>query len=183
VSTRQALLPILLFLVIATGWFLQDRKTGSPDPAAGKQGPDMFADQVEVTIMDESGRPAYRILADHLSHSPGTERFELTRPFIEVNRPRGDDWKIGSERGQMTDKGDRLWFLGEVNIHRQGDRPLHIKTSDLLVQPDEELAETDNAVAVSSAQYKINAIGLKADFRKNLLEFRSRVRGTFNATG
>jgi LPS export ABC transporter protein LptC len=183
VNTRQALLPILLILVIATGWFLQNRETGSPGSTVSKQQSDMFANQVEVTIMDESGQPAYHIMADYLSHSPDTERFDLTRPFIEINRPRGDDWNIGSEHGQMTDKGDKLWFLGEVNIHRQGGSPLHIKTSDLLVQPDDELAETNNAVAVSSAQYKINAIGLKADFRKSLLEFRSRVRGTFNVTG
>jgi LPS export ABC transporter protein LptC len=183
VNTRQTLLLVLLLLVVAAAWFLKNPQTADPDSVARKQGSDMFADHVEVTIMDESGQPAYRIMADHLSHSPDTERFDLTRPFIEVNHPRGDDWNISSERGQMTDKGDRLWFLGEVNIHRRGGSPLHIKTSDLLVQPDEELAETDNAVAISSAQYKINAIGLKADFRKDLLEFRSRVRGTINATG
>ena len=181
--TRQTPLLILLLLVVAAGWFLNKPKTAEPDSVVRKQGSDMFADHVEVTIMDASGQPAYHIMADHLSHSPDTERFDLTRPVIEVNRPRGDDWNISSERGQMADKGDKLWFLGEVNIHRQGGSPLHIKTSDLLVQPDEGLAETDNAVAVSSAQYKINAIGLKADFRKDLLEFRSRVRGTINATG
>jgi LPS export ABC transporter protein LptC len=183
VITRQTPLLILLLLVVAAGWFLNKPKTADPDSVVRKQGSDMFADHVEVTIMDASGQPAYHIMADHLSHSPDTERFDLTRPVIEVNRPRGDDWNISSERGQMADKGDKLWFLGEVNIHRQGGSPLHIKTSDLLVQPDEGLAETDNAVAVSSAQYKINAIGLKADFRNNLLEFRSRVRGTINATG
>ncbi|MCK5382497.1 MAG: LPS export ABC transporter periplasmic protein LptC [Gammaproteobacteria bacterium] len=174
---------ILLFLVVASGWFLQRPETGIPAATDHKRGPDMFADQIEVTVMDESGQPAYRLAADYLRHSPDTERFDLTRPFIEVSRPAGDNWNIASERGQMTDKGDQLWFLGKVSIHRLGSKPLHIRTSDLLVKPDEESAETDNAVSVSAPQYKIDAIGLKADFRKSLLEFRSRVRGTINAAG
>jgi len=182
VNARLALL-LLLFLAVATGWFLQKPENGSPNAAARKQGPDMFAKQVEVTIMNESGQPVYHITADHMVHSPDTERFDLERPFIELKRATGDSWNIRSERGQMADKGDELWFLGSVNIKRQGNRPLHIQTTDLLVKPDEELAETEYAVSISAPQYKINAIGLKADFRKDLLEFRSRVRGTINAAG
>ena len=181
-KTRLALL-LLLFLAVATGWFLQKPQSGNPNAAAREQGPDMFADQIEVTIMNESGQPVYHITADHLVHSPHTERFELERPFIELKRATGDSWNITSERGQMTDKGDELWFLGSVNIQRQGDSPLHIQTTDLLVKPDEELAETENEASISAPQYKINAIGLKADFREGLLEFRSRVRGTIDVAG
>jgi lipopolysaccharide export system protein LptC len=181
VNARQALL--LLLLAVATGWFLQKPEIDSPASTARTHGPDMFADQIEVTVMDESGQPVYHITADHLTHSPDTDRFDLTRPFIELKRAAGDNWNITSERGQMTDKGDELWFLGKVNIHRQGSKPLHIQTSDLLVKPDEEIAETENKVSISAPQYKINAIGLKADFRKDLLEFLSRVRGTVNAAG
>ena len=180
-NVRLALL--LLFLAVATGWFLQMPETGDPASTARKQGPDMFADQIDVTVMNESGQLVYHITADHLLHSPDTDRFDLTRPFIELKRTAGDSWNITSERGQMTDNGDELWFLGKVNIHRQGGRPLHIQTSDLLVKPDEELAETEDKVSISATQYKIDAIGLKADFRKDLLEFRSRVRGTIDAAG
>ena len=181
-NTRLALL-LLLMLAVATGWFLQKPQNGGPNATVRKQGPDMFADQVEVTIMNESGQLVYYITADHLTHSPDTDRFDLDRPFIEFKRAAGDSWNITSERGQMTDNGDELWFLGKVNIHRKGSKPLHIQTTDLLVKPDEELAETEYAVSISAPQYKINAIGLKADFRKDLLEFRSRVRGTIHAAG
>ena len=180
-NVRQALL--LLLLAVATGWFLQKPEIDSPASAARAQGPDMFADQIEVTVMNETGQAIYHITADELIHSPDTERFDLTRPFIELRRDAGDNWNITSERGQMTDNGDELWFLGKVDIHRQGGKPLHIKTSDLLVKPDEELAETENKVSISAPQYKINATGLEADFGKGLLEFRSRVRGTINAAG
>ena len=131
--------------------------------------------------MGETGQPAYRIMADQLRHSADSGRFDLTRPTIEVKHHNGENWNIDSERGQMTDKGDQLWFLGEVNIQRQGDNIMHIRTRDILVKPNEELAETESAVSISAAGYEIDAVGLKADFRNKLLEFRSRVRGTINA--
>ncbi len=180
-STRQTIIMLLLFLVIASGWFLRNMETASPVAADKKRGPDMFADQVEVTVMDDSGQPAYRITADQLVHSPDSESFDLTRPYIEVKRPAGNNWNIASERGQMTEKGDLLWFLGEVNIHRKGGTALHIRTRDVQVKPGEELAETDSAATISAALYKIDAVGLKADFRNRLLELRSRVHGTIHA--
>ena len=172
---------VLLFLVVASGWLLQKPEAISSTATAVKRGPDMFADHIEVTVMGESGRPEYRIRAEQLRHSPDKQRFDLTRPTIEVNHHDGGNWNIASESGQMTDKGDQLWFLGEVNIHRQGDSSMHIRTRDILVKPDEELAETDSAVSITATNYKIDAIGLKADFRNKLLEFRSSVRGTINA--
>ena len=180
-NVKQALL--LLLLAVVSGWFLQKPEIDSPATAARTRGPDMFADQVEVTVMNESGQSVYHITAENMTHSPDTERFALTRPFIELKRSAGDNWNITSEHGQMTDNGDELWFLGAVDIHRQGDKPLHIQTSDLLVKPDEDLAETENKVSISAPQYKIKAIGMEADFGKGLLDFRSRVRGTINAAG
>ena len=172
---------ILLFLVVASWWLLQKPGAGNSTATAVKRGPDMFADYIEVTVMGESGQPVYRVTADQLRHSPDSERFDLTRPIIEVNHRDGESWNIASESGQMTDKGDQLWFLGEVNILRQGDISMHIRTRDILVKPDEELAETDSAVSITAAHYQIDAIGLKADFRNKRLEFHSRVRGTINA--
>ena len=180
-NTRQAIIIFLVILVVASGWFLREMETVLPAATDQEHGPDMFADHIEVTVMNDSGQPAYRITAEQLLHSPDSKRFDLTRPSIEVKRPKGGNWNISSERGQMTEKGDLLWFLGEANIHRQGGNALHIRTSDILVKPKEELAETDSAVRISAALYEIDAVGLKADFRNKLLELRSRVRGTIHA--
>ena len=180
-STRQTIIIILLFLVVASGWFLRNMESGSPAATEQQRGPDMFAEQIDVTVMDDNGQPAYRITAERLQHSPDSESFDLTRPAITTKHPRGDNWNIASERGRMTEKGDLLWFSGEVNIHRRGSNALHIRTSEILVKPEEELAETDRAVTISAALYEIDAIGLKADFRNKLLELRSRVRGTIHA--
>ena len=180
-NSRHAIIIFLVVLVAASGWFLRDMETVRPAATDQQLGPDMFADQIEVTVMNDSGQPAYRITAEKLLHSPNSKRFDLTQPSIEVQRPNGGNWNISSEHGQMTEKGDLLWFLGETDIHRQGGNALHIRTSDLLVKPKEELAETESAVRITAALYEIDAVGLKADFRNRLLQLRSRVRGTLHA--
>jgi LPS export ABC transporter protein LptC len=58
--------------------------------------------------------------------------------------------------------------------------PLHIVTSDLQVKPDDEIAETDNEATITSDEFLINAVGMKADFNNDTLELRSRVRGHYD---
>ena len=53
-------------------------------------------------------------------------------------------------------------------------------TTDLLVKPDDEIAETENEATITSDEFLINAVGMKADFRKDTLELKSRVRGRYD---
>ena len=53
-------------------------------------------------------------------------------------------------------------------------------TSDLLVKPEDELAETANAAMITGDGYRNNAIGMKAYFRTGTLELLSRVKGTID---
>jgi LPS export ABC transporter protein LptC len=55
-------------------------------------------------------------------------------------------------------------------------------TTDLLVKPDDEVAETENEATITSDEFLINAVGMKADFSKDTLELKSRVRGRYDGT-
>ena len=87
---------------------------------------------------------------------------------------------------ESTEAADIIWLLGTVDIRRLSgaDRgPLHIVTSDLLVRPDDETAETDRETTITSDLFRVDAVGMKADFSKDTLELRSRVRGRYDGTG
>jgi len=179
-----AVLLLLLVAVIGTGWYLQQQGVGPQQTSASSTGPDAFVTGMQLTIMDETGQEIYRIESDTMTHFPEDEHFKLTRPRFDITRPDGTAWHITAERGQTTPDNDQLWLLGAVDIRRQGASKinnLHVKTSDILIKPDEETAETDNAVTISAEGYLVKAVGLKADLRKNLLELRSRVQGTIDA--
>ena len=177
---------LLLLSVIGTGWFL-DRQDNSQQPASvSATGPDSFVEDIDLAVMDENGHLKYQVRAEHMTHFPNNDILKLSRPDIDIVHTDGAVWHIKAERGETTTAGDRLWLLGEVDILRPATTTgsaLHVITSDLLVKPEDELAETENAATITGDRYVINAIGLKADFRTGVLELLSRVRGTIEGSG
>lgn len=186
-NTRQfGLLLLLLLSVIATGWFL-DKQGGNRLPASvSATGPDAFVENIDLAVMDDSGYLQYRVRAEHMTHFPNEDLIRLRRPDINIVHTDGAVWHIRSEHGETGTDGDRLWLLGAVDIRRPGTttgNAVHVVTSDLLVRPKEERAETENAATITGNRYMINAIGLKADFSTGTLELLSRVRGTIDGSG
>jgi lipopolysaccharide export system protein LptC len=187
VNLKQfGLFALLLLIVIGTGWFL-DKQGDSQLPASvSATGPDSFVEDIDLAVMNETGQLQYRVRAAHMSHFPNEDLLRLMRPDINIVHQNGAVWHIRSERGETTTAGDRLWLLGEVDIRRPASATksaIHVITSDLLVRPEEELAETEKAATITGDRYVIRAVGLKADFRSSVLELLSRVRGTIEGTG
>ncbi|HAJ92060.1 MAG TPA: LPS export ABC transporter periplasmic protein LptC [Gammaproteobacteria bacterium] len=179
------LLVLLLLSVIGTGWFL-DKQDASQQPASvSTTGPDSFVRDIDLAVMDENGHLKYQVRAEHMAHFPNDDMLKLSRPDIDIVRTDGAVWHIKAERGKTSTSGDRLWLLGEVDIHHSATTTgsdIHVSTSDLLVKPEDELAETENAATITGDRYVINAVGLKADFRTHTLELLSRVRGTIEGS-
>lgn len=182
---QLGLLVLMLLSIIGTGWFL-DRQTTSQQPASiSATGPDSFVEHIDLAVMDENGHLKYQIRAEHMTHFPHNDTLELSRPDIDIVHTDGATWHIKAERGRTTTAGDRLWLLGDVDIQRPATTTgsaIHVVTSDVLVKPEDEQAETDNAATITGNRYVINTVGLRADFRNNVLELLSRVRGTIEGS-
>jgi lipopolysaccharide export system protein LptC len=163
----------------------EDYTPASLTPVA-PDGPDAWAENMTLRVLDSNGKTAYKITAEHMVHYPETDRLELTKPLINITRQDGTVWQISAERGKSTASGDLVWLRGAVDIERQFGNvhgSLHIAASDVLVKPAEKMAETENIVLISTDSYRFEAIGLKADFRTNHLELHSSVRGKINGAG
>jgi lipopolysaccharide export system protein LptC len=184
VNGRQIVLyGLLLLLVTGSGWFLLQQETGLQRTAASASGPDAFVEELDLKVMNEQGQLEYRVVARRMTHYPNEERFNLEAPDIRILQPGGDSWRIRSEQGETNEDADIIWLLGAVDIRRRqtaAGSALHIVTSDLLVKPEEELAETDNAATITSGQFRIEGVGVKADFRNDTLELGSSVRGRYD---
>ena len=177
---------LLLLSVIGTGWFLDRQDSSQQQASVSATGPDSFVKDIDLAVMDEQGNLQYRVRAEHMTHFPHDDMLKLNRPDIDIVHTDGAVWHITAERGETTTAGDRLWLLGEVDIRRPESATgsaIRVITSDLLVKPEDELAETENAATITGDRYVINAIGLRADFRTSVLELLSRVRGTIEGSG
>jgi len=183
VNTRQALpFILLLVLIIGSGWFLDGRHTGLDEVTVSRTGPDSFVSGMHLDVMDADGRLRYRIIAPSMNHYPHKQQMELDRPLIDVQQRSGNAWRINAERGRTTDSGDRIHLLGSVGIHRSGvSGPLQIRTSDLLVRPEQETASTASAATITAPGHRVDAVGVDADFGRSTVKLRSQVRSRFDA--
>lgn len=180
-----ALYGLLLLILAGSGWFLLQQDNEQQRTGASATGPDAFIEDMDLKVMDEQGRLEYRVKARRMVHFPNDKRFSLEQPDIRILQSNGDNWYIRSERGEATEAADIIWLLGAVDISRPqtaASRRLHIVTSDLLVHPDDEIAETENEATITSDLFRVNAIGMKADFSNDTLELRSRVRGRYDGS-
>ena len=91
-----------------------------------------------------------------------------------------------SERGRVADQGDTLWLLGRAVINRPAladQQAVNVVTSDVMVKPKADTAETSAAAVITSGRYRIEGVGMLANFRESRLDLHSRVRGRIDAGG
>jgi len=180
---QKAILLLVLLLVVATSWFFRKQESIGETAAVTHSGPDAYADNVAIRVMDAAGRPAYHLRTEHLAWYPKSDQLSMTRPQLEVMHSDGTQWRLDAEHGRTGSAGDPVWLTGEVIIQRitsASQKPLKITTSDVTVRPDARQAQTQQAAQVTGPGYRFEAKGLTADFHDNRLELHSQVRGSID---
>lgn len=183
-SVRKLILLLVAVLVIATTWLTRQQDAGDETAVRTDRGPDAYADDVRIQVMDTNGLPAYHLRAEHIAWYPDNDQLALQRPRLDVHRPDGAHWELRAEQGLTGRAGDPVSLTGTVIIQKvaaNSGSALKITTADVTVMSDARLALTEAPALVEGAGYRFEATGLTADFRENRLELRSQVRGRIDA--
>ncbi len=186
-NTRHiVLLSVLLLSVLTTGWLLINQGATTKQPDRASQAPDLFIENMDLRVTGKDGRVHYRLQADAMQHVPRDDRFDLQRPVIRTLQGERSQWQATSNRGSVSADGDTVWLRDQVEIRRlagPGERRLDIDTSELLVRPGEQTATTSQAVVIRSDAFRVESVGMDADFGNHRLNLHSRVRGRFDEAG
>ena len=186
-NTRQiVLLTVLLASVLATGWLLLNQGAITARPDTASHGPDLFVETMDLRVTGRDGRVHYYLQADSMRHVPQDDRFDLEQPVFQTIQGERGQWQARSNQGSVSADGDTVWLRDQVEIRRlagPGQRQLDIATSELLVKPGEQTATTGQSVVIRSDAFRVESVGMDADFGNNRLNLRSRVRGRFDAAG
>jgi lipopolysaccharide export system protein LptC len=187
VNAKQLFLTGLLAGAALSGWLLhQGQNILAEHAAPSPRGPDLFVDGMNLRVLGEDGTVHYRVQASHMEHYPYDDHSDLTAPYMQLFSNQQVAWDAHAERGRVSDDGNTVWLLGRVEIDRppqSGQRPLHVVTSDLLVKPRADTAETRAPAVIESGAYRIEGVGMLANLRENRLDLRSKVQGRINAGG
>lgn len=151
---RQRVLAMAMAAVGALAWWLQqDGEPLSPDQSVQERRPDYTVNNFTATTMDETGRPYRRLVAIELRHYPDDGSNELEGPRLTLFGESGPPWLVRSERAWISEDNNLIRLQGEVFIDREAGvetRPVHMVTSELILKRDQDYAETDRPVRITS---------------------------------
>jgi lipopolysaccharide export system protein LptC len=174
---------LLLLLVAGTLWLARQGAQEAPPRSVREHRVDYYLEGVDATLMELSGRPGKRLVAERMTHYMDDDSTELKLPRLtlyDLDRP---PWRVNSETGWLSGDGEVLLLQGAVKIDRSaapGVRPMHIRTRDLRVQPRDNYVETDADVHARSNQDRIDAKGMQIWLQQPIrIKLLANVRGRY----
>ncbi|MCG6968806.1 MAG: LPS export ABC transporter periplasmic protein LptC [Gammaproteobacteria bacterium] len=197
---KNFLTPTLLVLAATLSWWYIKTldKSLAQKPAATTKGPDYFMYDTVSTIMDETGEPKHRLKTAYLAHFSEDNRTELQQADLTLHQQDGSLWSIKANRGTLFQETEQLYLAGNVTIERppQMDAQVEngtnaaatlppeqsgikIQTERLHVDPNLQIAQTEDPVVISNPAVQVNAIGMKANLQTKSVELLAKVRGVY----
>jgi len=176
-------LAVVLLIVAYGNWLVTTfRTTTGSGPREVRHEPDFFIEDVISTIMDADGKPLYRLQAAVINHYPDDKSLALQAPRLEYYRHQLTPWTAQSEAGRVYDNGRQVFLDGNVTMHRPGEgkQPAtDLATRDLLVLPEEDYAETNATVKITSGANELKGTGMRVYLDEGRLELLANGEGTY----
>jgi lipopolysaccharide export system protein LptC len=181
---RPVLAAVLAALGVATWWLAQ--RSEPEEPAGGAPPghvPDYYVINLRGRTMDEAGRLSRSLRADRLTHFMDDQSTEVEAPRLTLFRAGEPPWEIESERGWISPDGTVTLLQGAARLTRDaapGIRPVEVVTSNLLVRPRDDYAETAEAVQITSGNSRAQSVGMQAWLGKpSRIKLLSQARGHY----
>lgn len=180
------IISVLLLIVSGWSWWISeqpDENRAAGDESAPDHTVDYYVRNFSVTTMTPEGQPARRLNADLMQHYLEDDTTKLDNPFLKIYNQGMPGWDVTAESGWISGDGELVLLSGEVEINRPGSenvRELRILTRDLRVQPNQDYAETDELVTITSERNWVRSIGMQAWLREPIrLKLLSQSRGHY----
>ncbi|WP_263142273.1 LPS export ABC transporter periplasmic protein LptC [Pseudomonas sp. RIT-PI-AD] len=125
------------------------------------------------------GKMQYEMTTDKLEHIQASDVTLLTKPDLLMYRGTEYPWHVQSARGEVGPKGKQVELIDDVRVARTDarNRPVILNTTRLTVFPDQEYAQTEQAVRIDAANGVTTATGMKAYLNDSRMLLLSNVRG------
>ena len=108
---------------------------------------------------------------------------ELTNPTLVIyDQTDSDQWRFRANHGRTENSGELIILSGDVVATKPGSNgnDYQLTTQRIEIQPNRQLASTNEAVNIRSPNGVADAVGLTIDMNTGVTELKSEVRGTFN---
>jgi lipopolysaccharide export system protein LptC len=182
---QKRFVPLAIALIaILSLWLFREQPDKVP-PSVGHNAKvaDSYMENFTATILDQQGRPRYELSAATMAHYSYDDHSEFDAPRLVAYRPHDQRWTVVAESGTALQGTREIVLHGAVTVQRHHDAEpeanLEIRTRELRVRPDDNMAETDQHAVIVRGTATLQSDGLQANFRDDELQLLSQVRGRY----
>ena len=189
-----ALLALILLITVFVVLWDSPPEPFWRQPDAVEQHPISYLTDVQTTQYTTAGQVSYVLNAARVDFYQPLRARKSARDYTLIEAPQvvlfdadadagAPPWQISAEHGRSNADGSELKLWSQVKIWRQlsGGEKSELSTSELVVKPDAQYAETDKPVMISAAGGTTRALGMKAYLEQHRIELLSNVRGVHEA--
>lgn len=139
---------LLLLSSLAAGsyWLAERARLGDPVPRRAGHQVDYFAENFNLTRMDDKGNALYSVASRGMTHFADDDSTLLTDPQITSARPDSPEVHMQADSGNVTSDAEQVALTGHVVMTRaasQDNPELRATGTYLLVFPEQDIAKSD----------------------------------------
>ena len=183
-------LTVLFIAAAALGsyWLLEaTRQRGSGQLVAiPKDEPDYIVDKFNFVRMSERGEARYNVSGTRMSHFPADDSIEISEPVLHNLSNAQALITLSAQRAVVEQGSKRIHLFTQVKVDRAASassQDFHLSTDYLLVLPDEDIMQSDQAVTILHGRSRMTAIGMLVNNAKREIYLSDQVRGTIAPPG
>lgn len=147
--------------------------------------PDTIVENFDALAFNQAGNPLHRLKAARLTHFMDDDTTVLETPRFSVLDLDSARTEVTARRGQVSNNGQHIHFLGDVRLTRknqEGRPPLTLETEYLWVTPDTGIMRTDKPVTLKQGGTTIHAGKLLANNQNKEIALSGGVHGSHEKT-
>ncbi len=175
---------LIILLAIVSGWIFESiDKSPVLTKEKLRHDPDYFLKNFTATTMDNKGKPAYQIKAQHLEHYPDDDSMKLKQLLFSFYKNNIKIWTAQANEGLIIQNNEKIYLTGQVILKKvspdKNSVLMILTTEQLTIEPEKNLAHTKTKINLQKGNNTIQATGMRADMSKNRIEFLSKTRSHY----
>lgn len=182
-STRNAIVIVLLFAAAVASWFIsrQDVEDAASLMPRDTSRPGYYLKSARILGTGPDGRLLYEIQAES-AQQIGEDRIEFADVEVRYSPDSDVPWSLKADTATLHPDSEQVRLAGHVlALSSEGfsGNDTEIRTEELLVNPVTYTAETDERVQIRIGPRSLTATGMVASMNDNRLKLISNVSGKF----
>lgn len=174
-------LGIFLLVAIVAWWTITNRsgeKTQLQQPKSEKY-VEVFMDEFEMTVMNETGLPDYILNGKHLQRYNDSTETEIQQPTFHILQ-KDKQWVISADSATVNDEDETIQLNKNVVMQQKNSQPVvTIRTQNLLINTKTQIAKTLAMVDITQGGSHLSATGMVFNNITSALELSSKVNGYY----